>query len=155
MFCVTTACVCSKQTGNFVQLDCVIRAALIFYTIRVGWQDIVAFHTTTSHHEQNILLNNVLEKLERWSSTRVAIYIVYSNRNGDANKWQFALVLMTNLLPAFHYLWNYKPFCSINFSIDYTMSMYLLITSYSEIFVKNLPPFLFHSILLCMSLEQW
>ena len=153
MFCVTTACVCSKQTGNFVQLDCVIRAALIFYTIRVGWQDIVAFHTTTSHHEPNILLNNVLEKLERWSSTRVAIYIVYSNRNGDANKWQFALVLMTNLLPAFHYLWNYKPFCSINFSIDYTMSMYLLITSYSEIFVKNLPPFLFHSILLCMSLE--
>ena len=145
MFCVTTACVCSKQTGNFVQLDCVIRAALIFHTIRVGWQDIVAFYTTTSHHEPNILLNNVLEKLERWSSTRVAIYIVYSNRNGDANKWQFALVLMTNLLPAFH--------CSIHFSIDYTMSMYLLITSYSEIFVRNLPPFYFHLILLCMSLE--
>ena len=136
MFCVTTACVCSKQTGNFVQLDCVIRAALIFYTIRVGWQDIVAFHTTTSHHERNILLNNVLEKLERWSSTRVAMY---SNRNGeytngDANKWHFALVLVTNLLPC----------CSINSSIKYTMSLCLLMTSYSEIFVRNLPPFCFH-----------
>ena len=101
MFCVTTACVCSKQTGNFVQLDCVIRAALIFHTIRVGWQDIVAFHTTTSHYERNILLNNVLEKLERWSSTKVAMF---SSRNReftmDSNNWNFALVLATNLLTA-------------------------------------------------------
>ena len=140
MFCVTTACVCSKQTGNFVQLDCVIRAALIFHTIRVGWQDIVAFHTTTSHYERNILLNNVLEKLERWSSTKVAMF---SNRNGeytmDWNKWHCALVLATN--------------CSSNFSLDCKMSLYLLWILYTDIFVKNLPPFSFHLILLCMTLE--
>ena len=140
MFCVTTACVCSKQTGNFVQLDCVIRAALIFYTIRVGWQDIVAFHTTTSHYERNILLNNVLEKLERWSSTKVAMF---SSWNGeftmDSNKWNFALLLATN--------------CSSNFSLDCEMSLYLLRILYTDIFVRNLPPFNFHLILLCMSLE--
>ena len=142
MFCVTTACVCSKQTGNFVQLDCVIRAALIFHTIRVGWQDIVAFHTTTSHYERNILLNNVLEKLERWSSTKVAMF---SSWNGeftmDSNKWNLALVLATNLLS------------SIDFSLDFKMSLYLLRISSTDIFVRNLPPFYFHLILLCMSLE--
>ena len=142
MFCVTTACVCSKQTGNFVQLDCVIRAALIFHTIRVGWQDIVAFHTTTSHYERNILLNNVLEKLERWSSTKVAMF---SSWNGeftmDSNKWNLALVLATNLLS------------SIDFSLDFKMSLYLLRISSTGIFVRNLPPFYFHLILLCMSLE--
>ena len=139
MFCVTTACVCSKQTGNFVQLDCVIRAALIFHTIRVGWQDIVAFHTTTSHYERNILLNNVLEKLERWSSTKVAMF---SNRNGeykmDSNKWHFALALATS---------------SSNFSLDCKMSSHLLRILYTDLFARNLPPFNFHLILLCMSLE--
>ena len=143
MFCVTTACVCSKQTGNFVQLDCVIRAALIFHTIRVGWQDIVAFHTTTSHYERNILLNNVLEKLERWSSTKVAMF---SSWNGeftmDSNKWNFALVLATNLLTG-----------SSSFSLDCKISLYLLRILYTDIFVRNLPPFYFHLILLCMSLE--